>query len=75
MDEFEEESRLEETKVRIAFHHVLDPSLGTVKHMLIRIARLNVGQSDESRLGIQIDLLIKTNESKKLVICRMIMII
>jgi hypothetical protein len=72
VDEFEEESRLEETKVRIAFHHVLDASLGTVKHMLIRIARLNVGQSDESRLGIQIDLLIKTNESKELVICRIV---
>jgi hypothetical protein len=66
---------MEKTKVRIAFHHVLDASLGTVKHMLIRIARLDVVQSNESRLGIQIDLLIKTNESKELVICRMIMMI
>jgi hypothetical protein len=64
VDEFEEESRLEETKIRITFHHVLDPSLGTVEHMPIRIARLDVGQSDESRFGIQVDLLINKREER-----------
>lgn len=63
MDEFEKEFRLEETQVRIALHHVLDPPLGAVECVQIRIVGLDIGQCDESCLGIQVDLLIKINTS------------
>lgn len=56
VDKLEEEFRLEETQVRIAFHHVLDPPLGAVECVRIRVIWLDIGQGDESRLGIQIDL-------------------
>ncbi len=53
---FEEELWLEETQVGIAFHHVLNPPLGSVENMLVRIIRLDVGQCQEPCLRIQIDL-------------------
>ena len=56
MDKLKEEFWLEETKVRVALHHVLDPFLGAIESLRIRIIWLDVGHCDKSRLGIQIDL-------------------
>ncbi len=54
--EFEEELRLEETQVGISFHHVLDPPLGPIENVLVRIIRLDVGQCQEPCLRVQVDL-------------------
>jgi hypothetical protein len=50
--EFKKQFRLEETQVRIAFHHVLSSPLSAIKSELVGNVRLDVGQRENSRFSI-----------------------